>query len=44
MERSIDIIDTKLNAEELIDLYYKMELMYFLKGLLYEHSAAKGLV
>lgn len=44
MERSgIDKIDTKRDRKELIDLYYKIELMFFVKGLLYEYYVSKGL-
>jgi hypothetical protein len=43
MERSeIDKIDTKRDAKELIDLYHKIELMSFVKGILYEHYVSQG--
>lgn len=45
MERSgLDKIDTKCEHKELLDLYYKIELMYFVKGLIYDYYASKGLV
>lgn len=40
----IDNIDIKHNSKELIDLYFKIELLYFLKGLLYEHCTSKGVM
>lgn len=38
MEGRIDKIDVKRDHEELIALYYRMELLAFTQILLYEHS------
>lgn len=42
MERSIDKIDTKTESELLISLFYKIELKFFLEGLIFEHYESRG--
>ena len=44
MDRQIDEINVLRDHKELIALSYKMELVFFIKGLLYEHYCVKGLV
>ena len=44
MERSvIDKIGVKNNPKEYIDLTYKIELMFFIRGLLHDYYVSKGL-
>lgn len=43
MDNQIDEINVLRDHKELIALTYKMELMSFLNGLLYEHYTSKGL-
>ncbi len=44
MERSVvDKLDVKKNPQEYIDLAYKIELMFFIRALLYQHYVTKGL-